>query len=92
MLFRIGFRMRSRLHEMCEFLDLDGGDYRELPANGGEEDLIALWRKRKKQGGSPSLPAKASAPLRARLRDNERPAAAAAPELKWPGGRAGTRR
>ena len=55
LLFRIGFRMRSRLHEMCEFLDLDGGDYRELPANGGEEDLIALWRKRKKQGGAPSL-------------------------------------
>ena len=39
LLFRIGFRMRSRLHEMCEFLDLDGADYRELPPNGGEEDL-----------------------------------------------------
>ena len=39
LLFRIGFRMRSRLHEMCEFLYLDGGDYRELPPNGGVDDL-----------------------------------------------------
>jgi DNA replication protein DnaC len=94
LLFRIGFRMRSRLHEMCEFLDLDGGDYRELPANGGDEDLVALWRKRKKQGsgGSSSLPAKASAPLRAKLRDGDRSPGVAAPDLKWPGGRAGTRR
>ncbi len=92
LLFRIGFRMRSRLHEMCEFLDLDGGDFRELPANGGEEDLVALWRKRKKQGGPPSLPIKASAPMRAKLRDGDRTPGTAAPELKWPGGRAGTRR
>ena len=35
LLFRIGHRMRSRLHEMCEFVSLDGADYRELPANGG---------------------------------------------------------
>ena len=35
LLFRIGVRMRSRLHEMCEFLYLDGADYRELPPNGG---------------------------------------------------------
>src|SRR5689334_14386557 len=33
LLFRIGSRMRSRLHEMCEFIELDGADYRELPAN-----------------------------------------------------------
>ena len=40
--------MRSRLHEMCEFLVLDGADYRELPANGGVDDLITLWKMRKK--------------------------------------------
>ena len=28
LLFRIGHRMRSRLHEMCEFVVLDGADYR----------------------------------------------------------------
>lgn len=91
LLYRIGFRMRSRLHEMCEFLDLDGADYRELPPNGGTDDLVALWRMRQKPGGS-RLPAKASAPLRAKLREGDRAPGIAAPELKWPGGRAGTRR
>ena len=90
LLFRIGVRMRSRLHEMCEFLDLDGADYRELPPNGGTADLVALWRMRHKPGQT-RLPNKASAPLRAKLREDRAPAAAA-PELKWPGGRAGTRR
>ena len=92
LLFRIGRRMRSRLHEMCEFIDLDGADYRELPPNGGEEDLRALWSQRRKHPQAPTLPAKASAPLRARLRDGDRAPAIAAPDLKWPGGRAGTRR
>ena len=32
---RVGFRMHSRLHEMCEFLEYDGADYRHLPPNGG---------------------------------------------------------
>ncbi|MCC6163832.1 MAG: ATP-binding protein [Acidobacteria bacterium] len=92
LLYRIGLRMRSRLHEMCEFLDLDGADYRELPPNGGTDDLVALWRMRHKPGGSGRLPVKASAPMRAKLRDGARAPATAAPELKWPGGRAGTRR
>lgn len=90
LLFRIGFRMRSRLHEMCEFIDLDGADYREMPENGGPDDLVALWRKRTKAPAG-RLPAKSSPPLRARLRDQPRPVASPAPELKWPGGRAGTR-
>ena len=34
---RIGFRIHSRLHEMCEFLKYDGADYRHLPPNGGPE-------------------------------------------------------
>jgi DNA replication protein DnaC len=93
LLFRIGFRMRSRLHEMCEFLDLDGADYRELPPNGGPDDLVALWRMRHRPGsGGTRLPAKASAPMRAKLREGDRAPGTAAPELKWPGGRAGTRR
>lgn len=78
LLFRIGFRMRSRLHEMCEFHDLDGGDYRELPANGGVDDLITLWKLRKK-----TLPSRASKSARAHLRDGKG-------DLKWTGGRAGT--
>src|SRR5207237_9858276 len=48
LLFRIGARMRSRLHEMCEFVVMDGADYRELPSNGGVDDLLAMWKMRKK--------------------------------------------
>jgi DNA replication protein DnaC len=76
---RIGFRMRSRLHEMCEFLKLDGADYRELPPNGGVEDLKAMWELRRGK----ALPKRAGSPARAQLRDNRA-------DLKWPGGRAGT--
>jgi DNA replication protein DnaC len=83
LLFRIGFRMRSRLHEMCEFLQLDGADYRELPANGGVDDLTALWRMRRK-----TLPARAGRHARAELREpGVRDGKA---DLKWPGGRAGS--
>ena len=27
---RVGFRMHSRLHEMCDFLEYDGGDFRTV--------------------------------------------------------------
>ena len=93
LLFRIGFRMRSRLHEMCEFLDLDGGDYRELPANGGEEDLDRALAQAQEAGRRRRpcrpRPARRCAPGCATA--NALPGVAA-PELKWPGGRAGTRR
>jgi DNA replication protein DnaC len=83
LLFRIGFRMRSRLHEMCEFIEMDGADYRELPVNGGVDDLIMLWKMRKK-----SLPARAGRQARAQLRE---PAVRdGKADLKWPGGRAGS--
>jgi DNA replication protein DnaC len=88
--YRIGIRMRSRLHEMCDFLYMDGGDYRQLPVNGTDEDLVDLWKRRPKQGTA-RLPLKAGNPARAKLRE-ERGPATAAPDLKWPGGRAGTRR
>ncbi len=78
---RIGYRMRSRLHEMCEFEVLDGADYRELPANGGVDDLVMLWKARRK----PNLPTpgRSGRQARAQLRDDRA-------DLKWPGGRAGS--
>jgi DNA replication protein DnaC len=82
LLFRIGLRMRSRLHEMCEFLDLDGADYRELPPNGSEDDLQALWKLRQRSGRR-MTPGKPS-PVRAELRDGRA-------DLKWPGGKGGSR-
>ena len=85
LLFRIGFRMRSRLHEMCEFLVLDGADYREMPANGGVDDLLTMWKMRKK-GSLPSP--RGGRQARAQLRE---PAVRdGKADLKWPGGRAGS--
>src|SRR5439155_15389509 len=47
LLFRIGIRMRSPLPEMCEFIVMDGADYRERPENAGVEDLVTMWKMRK---------------------------------------------
>jgi hypothetical protein len=46
--------MRSRLHEMCEFVQMDGADYRERPVNAGPEDLMSMWKMRKKELPLPS--------------------------------------
>jgi DNA replication protein DnaC len=85
LLFRIGSRMRSRLHEMCEFLPMDGADYRELPTNGGVDDLIALWKTRRR-----SLPAPGRGGRQARAQLREPAVRDGRADLKWPGGRAGS--
>jgi DNA replication protein DnaC len=85
LLFRIGSRMRSRLHEMCEFLSMDGADYRELPTNGGVDDLITLWKTRRK-----SLPAAGRGGRQARAQLREPSVRDGRADLKWPGGRAGS--
>jgi DNA replication protein DnaC len=88
LLFRIGFRMRSRLHEMCEFLYLDGADYRELPPNGGVDDLITMAKLRSKAARKPTLPSRTVGQARAQLREKERDGRG---DLKWSGGKAGSR-
>lgn len=87
LLFRIGFRMRSRLHEMCEFLYIDGADFRELPPNGGVDDLMTMWKLRHKTMRKPPLPARTTGQVKARLAEKTRDKAA---DLKWSGGRAGS--
>jgi DNA replication protein DnaC len=84
---RIGFRIHSRLHEMCEFVEYEGADYRHLPPNGGVEDLVMLWSRTR--GGSRKrtmLPARASKPIRAEFKA-PRPGKA---DLGWSGGKAGS--
>ncbi len=81
LLFRIGARMRSRLHEMCEFVVLDAADYRERPENASVEDLTAMWKMRNKTTSLPSP--RAGRQARAQLRDGKA-------DLKWSGGRAGS--
>jgi len=84
LVFRIGHRMRSRLHEMCDFEGMDGADYREMPTNGGVDDLLAMWKMRRKTLPSPRGGRQARAQLREpAVRDGKA-------DLKWPGGRAGS--
>jgi len=80
---RVGSRMYSRMHEMCEFIDYGGADYRLLPPNGGVDDLLTMWKVSGEQRGR--LPARAKGQLRAQLRN---PGGKA--DLGWSGGKAGS--
>ncbi len=88
LLVRVGFRMHSRLYEMCDFLEFDGADYRHAEPNSGPNELLALWKNMKRPG---RLPSKSGGPVRAQLRE-PRPEREprADRELKWSGGKAGT--
>lgn len=86
--FQLGARTRSRLVEMCDWVEIRGADVREVGPNASADD-IARWQR--ESPASPDnvqrasgLPPKAKSQARARLRD---PGAA---ELKWTGGRAGS--
>lgn len=82
---RIGFRIHSRLHEMCEFLEFDGADYRHAPTNAGADDLLAMWKRKAQNSGRRTLPVRAKGPARAQLKAPDSRA-----ELGWSGGKAGS--
>jgi DNA replication protein DnaC len=86
LLVRVGFRMHSRLYEMCDFLEFDGADYRHAPPNSGPEELLALWKTLKRPG---KLPARSGGPLRAQLRERQERTDTKV-DLKWSGGKAGS--
>ena len=79
---RVGSRMYSRMHEMCDFIEYGGADYRLLPPNGGVDDLIALWKVTGEQRSR--LPSRAKGQVRAQLKHPGRA------ELGWSGGKAGS--
>jgi DNA replication protein DnaC len=83
LLSRIGFRMRSRLHEMCAIVEIDAADYRDTnkPANASDDDLVTLWKMRPK-----SLPVRSHRQAKAQL---AKPVHDGKADLPWPGGRAG---
>lgn len=82
LLGRIGFRMRSRLQEMCRTVEIDAADFRDehTPQNASDQDLRALWQLKKRPK---DLPNRASRAAKAQIRDGRA-------DLKWPGGRAGS--
>src|SRR5690349_15279768 len=81
---RIGFRMRSRLHEMCDFLDLEGADYRMLISNEGVAALKRNWEERRMRGKL-EQPTRTNRQAKAVLRNDGKA------DLKWSGGRAGSK-
>ena len=83
LLVRVGFRMHSRLYEMCEFVEFEGADYRHRPpTNTSPEDLLTMWKMNR---GKPRLPARSSGQVKSHLRGDGRA------DLKWSGGRAGSK-
>jgi DNA replication protein DnaC len=81
---RVGFRLHSRVTEMCEFLEWDGPDYRHLPPNATGEDLYTRWKAKPRL----QLPVRSTGQLKSQARiPRERDGKA---DLKWPGGRAGS--
>jgi DNA replication protein DnaC len=83
LLERVGFRMYSRLHEMCDFVELKGVDYRELGPKPSATDLARLDTKGSASHKDLPRPS-ARSQARARLRGGE-----AGSDLKWAGGKAG---
>jgi DNA replication protein DnaC len=89
-MYQLGARTRSRLLEMCNWVEMQGVDIRETGQHPSP-DAIQRWQKdspaspenlRKSTG----LPPKTRSMARARLRET------GPSELAWPGGRAGTKR
>ena len=83
LLERVGFRMVSRLHEMCEFLEFDGADYRFWDAPGAPTpaDLLTLYKNQKRP--SRGVRRRAAGQFKAQVRTGRA-------DVRWPGGKAGT--
>jgi DNA replication protein DnaC len=78
LLVRVGFRMHSRLREMCEFLEYGGPDYRDFEYPPGGEDLFRRWKSQPRRR---TLPRRTSVRARAQLKDGQG-------DLGWSGGKA----
>ena len=90
--FQLGLRIRSRLLEMCDWIRIEGVDTREVGPQPTHEQ-IARWQQT--SPGSPknrpkgSLPSRTAGQARASLKP--RASDSQSSDLKWPGGRAGSR-
>ncbi|HXG88682.1 MAG TPA: ATP-binding protein [Vicinamibacterales bacterium] len=88
-IFQLGARTRSRLIEMCDWVEIQGADIREVGPHASPDD-IAKWKST--SPASPEnvdkaakLPPRARTQARAQLRP-----ARGDGELKWTGGKAGS--
>jgi DNA replication protein DnaC len=79
---RVGFRLLSRLHEMCEFLRIeDSVDYRELGPDAAPEKIASLQKKGSATHTDPARRGGKSM-VKARLKQGDL-------DLGWSGGRGG---
>ena len=78
LLVRVGFRMHSRLREMCEFLEYGGPDYRDFEYPPGDEDLFRRWKSQPRRR---TLPRRTSVRARAQWKEGQL-------DLGWSGGKA----
>ena len=95
-MYRLGPRTRSRLFEMCDWIVMEAIDAREVGGPDATPEQIHRWEKHSpaaprtpERSGKNSMPARTGGQLRAepripRGRDG-------AGDLKWPGGRAGSK-
>ena len=81
--FQIGARTRSRLREMCDWVEMQGADIRDADRNRAAAQS-GEWPAAPENIRKPGLPDKTRARARATLRD--RPPV----DLKWSGGKAGS--
>jgi DNA replication protein DnaC len=78
---RVGYRMWSRLHEMCDFVEIKSFDYRELGPDATPDRMSELDKRGSTSHKLPS-PRGRSSPAKAQLKT--------ARELGWTGGKAGS--
>jgi DNA replication protein DnaC len=80
---RVGARIHSRLHEMCDFIELQILDYRKIGDEATPEQMHRLEKHAQSmsKNGMPSRPKSAKAQLKRQ---------GGAIDLRWPGGRAGS--
>lgn len=89
-IYQLGARTRSRLVEMCDWVEIQGADVREVGPHASAEK-IAAWQKNSPASSqnvrkSSSLPPKTKGMARARLKDSGQQY-----ELNWSGGKAGSK-
>ena len=88
---KLGARTRSRLIEMCDWVEMKGIDAREVGSSPTPEKL-AKWQEKSPVSDEnisrtqKGLPHKTSGQLKSKMRVGSREEAR---ELKWPGGKAG---
>jgi DNA replication protein DnaC len=83
---RIGFRMFSRLCEMCDFVEVHGVHFREISPDATPDEIAKLDSK---AGKGPKDLSPKRRHLKAQLRSEER-AGSSKDQLGWSGGRGGT--